>query len=435
LIGVIGPADSVALLRTVAAELGLMGTLAIASYGSPDQTGRLVRKLNEFCPVIVFTGRLPYRLAIAEGLYSTGFEYIPHEGTDLFRVLNILATSKRYRGRIPKLSFDSMPEAGVSEAYSELGLKCTYHVIPLELPEEAGSISIERIVSAHKALYEAGTVEHCATCISAVFEALDTARFPVIRIGHSRMSVRQTLMRAQLLLELSRVEASQPAVGMLRKVVTRGNKPRHAAPLPELLRLLAHRLGGRVMRAGAKEGCFLATRGAIERGLNMLTVTSSGTSGIPAFVLGIGTGSTAENAETRAREACERAMCDRQDQIRVNDSLSVPFAIMHSVQSREIRRRNIERGRDLQVSPAIVRRLGLIFRELDPGGFTADEFARSYNIQPRSARRLIALLRARGLVLECGVEAGDGAGRPRHVYRLVLERFAEAGLSPELAPR
>jgi predicted ArsR family transcriptional regulator len=70
-----------------------------------------------------------------------------------------------------------------------------------------------------------------------------------------------------------------------------------------------------------------------------------------------------------------------------------------------------------------VRRLGLIFRELDPTGFTAEEFARGYNIQPRSARRLIALLRARGLVQECGLEAGDGVGRPRHVYRLLLDRL------------
>jgi hypothetical protein len=424
LIGVIGPADSTALVSTVAAEMGLAGTLVVAPYQAPSETGSLVHKLSEFCPVVLFTGRLPYSLAVSAGFHATGFEYIPHEGMDLFRVLNILALSERYRGRIPRLSFDSMPENGVAEAYAELGIEYTCRVIPLEIPAEAGTISTERIIAAHKALYEARDIEHCATCISRVFVALDSAGLPVIRVGHSRMSVRQALLRAQLLLELDRAEASQVAVGLLCWVAAAKNRQRGSPSLIETLRLCAQRLGGRVLREGAKEGSLLTTRGSIERALKLMTVIRSDGPPKEGLVLGIGTGSNAENAEGRAREACERARSGRQSNIRFSEDVVVPFALVHSVQAREIRRTNVQSTRDLQVSPTVVRRLGLIFRELDPAGFTAEEFARGYNIQPRSARRLIALLRARGLVQECGLEAGDGVGRPRHVYRLLLDRLS-----------
>src|SRR4051812_3260033 len=104
MIGVIGPADSTALVKTVAAETGLAETLIVMSYQEPLETSKLVHKLSDICPVILFTGRLPYSLAVSSGFHEAGFEYIPHEGTDLFRVLNVLTLSESYRGRIPRLS-------------------------------------------------------------------------------------------------------------------------------------------------------------------------------------------------------------------------------------------------------------------------------------------------------------------------------------------
>jgi len=426
LIGVIGPPDSTHLVRAVAPEMGLGETLAITPYKSPDETGSLVHRLGELCPVIVFTGRLPYRMAVSAGFPTAGFEYIPHEGTDLFRILNILALSEHYQGRIPRLSFDSMSESDVAEAYAELGVKYTCHVIPLELPSDAG-IDVGRIIAAHMSLYKAAKVEHCATCISSVFAALNAEGLPVTRVSHSRISVRQTLMRAQLLLELDRAEASQTAVGVLRRVAPGTKRGRRAASsLSQTLRLCAHRLGGRVLRGGAQDGCFVTTRGNVDRVLNTMPLMPAKEPLEKGYILGIGTGSTVENAERRARDACERPESE-QNVIGLREDLVIPCAVVHAVEARKIRRRNLQRGRDLQVSPTIARRLGLIFRELDAGGFTADEFARSYNVQPRSARRLIALLRARGLVQECGLESGgDGAGRPKYVYRLLLDRLADS---------
>jgi predicted ArsR family transcriptional regulator len=65
------------------------------------------------------------------------------------------------------------------------------------------------------------------------------------------------------------------------------------------------------------------------------------------------------------------------------------------------------------------------FRGLDPTTFTSNELASSYGVIPHSARRLIATLRERGLVEECGIEKSDGAGRPQIAYRIALDRLAE----------
>jgi hypothetical protein len=375
--------------------------------------------------VILFTGRLPYSLAVAQGFDSSGFEYIPHEGTDLFRALNMMALSETYRGSIPRLSFDSMPEHGVAEAYADLGLECTYRLIPLEVEGEAAAISTSRIVAAHRAAYATGEVEHCATCIYAVFQALAAEGLPSTRIGHSRMSVRHALLRAQLLLELDRAAASQFAVGVLRKAINQPRK-RGAISLGVALEYCAELLGGRVLREDRHEGYLLTTRGSIERAVKARASLSPEDGASRGFVLGIGTGPTTDSAEARARQACERASEAPQGLIRLSPGLIVPFASVSLMQAREIRRTNVKSRQDLQISPSVIRRLGLIFRELDPTGFTADELARGYKVQPRSARRLIALLRARGLVQECGVEGSDRAGRPRHVYRILLDRIASA---------
>lgn len=414
MIGLIGPGDSIALVKAVAEGLGLAPAVLAAAYQSPGETEQHVRSLGEVCPVILFTGPLPYSLAVAAGFEPTAFEYISYEGTDLFRVLTALALSPSYLGRIPRLSFDSIPDRSVAEAYAELGVASPVHVIPLEVEAEAGIVDLDRIIAAHRGFHASGAVEHCATCINAVYEALSAEGLPVTRVVHSRASIRQALLRAQLLLELDRAEASQVAVCVLRH-------PGESRPrVREILRECAARFGGEVTSRGDEE-VIVTTRGAVERG--MRAVSTAEAPGDAPIMLAIGTGATPEAAEALAREARDRVTAEAGRLIVLRSGSLLRVLLISPTRAREIRRREIETGRELELSSNVLRRIGSIFRELDPAGFTADEFARSYNVQPRSARRVIALLKARGLVQECGLAAGRGVGRPKHVYRILLDRM------------
>src|SRR5262249_23587519 len=109
-----------------------------------------------------------------------------------------------------------------------------------------------------------------------VFKALQSAKLPVTRIGHSRMSVRHALMRAQLLFELSRAEASQAAVLLLRRIGVPRKGARHKLPENEVLRVCALRFAGKLLLPNRAEACNLTSRGRVEQALKRMTVTTGG---------------------------------------------------------------------------------------------------------------------------------------------------------------
>ena len=422
MIGVVGPDDTVAMIERVAEEIGLDSILVVAKYKSPHETAELVRALQPVCPVILFSGRLPYRLAVSAGFAPDNLDYIPHEGTDLFRALALVALSKEYTGQIPKFSFDSMTERDVGEAYDELRLPGDYHVIPLEIDSEPSEINIDRIISAHRALLEQGKIEHCVTCIRRVFETLSASKIPVIRIGHARISVRQALLRAHLRHELVQAEASQVAICILSQHSDSNTHQKHSTrQLSKAARLCSDFLGGRIVKIDLNEALWITTRGAIDRHLKALPLSNVSVRG-PAFILGIGIGPNADQAETFARQAQQRTSSSATRYFQIEQTAFVVEKIDPN-EAREERQSDLETARNLQVSPAVIRRLGVVFQELDPNGFTSAELAQSYSIQPRSARRLLTLLKDRGFVEECGLSVQHRAGRPQLIYRIFLDRM------------
>ncbi|WP_146991906.1 hypothetical protein [Bradyrhizobium macuxiense] len=422
MIGVVGPDDTVAMIERVAEEIGLNSILVVAKYKSPRETAELVRALQPVCPVILFSGRLPYRLAISAGFAPDNLDYIPHEGTDLFRALALVALGKGYTGQFPKFSFDCMAERDVSEAYDELRLSDDYHVIPLEIDSDSSEINLDRIISTHRSLLEQGKIEHCFTCIRSVFETLSASRLPVFRINHARISVRQALLRAQLRHELVQAEASQVAICVLSQRSASNTRGKHSTKrLSKAAGLCSDLLGGRIVKIDLNEALWITTRGAIDRHLKALPLSSVSVRD-PAFILGIGIGPNADQAEAFARQAQQRTSSPATRYFQIQQTAFI-VEKMDPNEAREERQSDLKAARNLQVSPAVIRRLGVVFQELDPNGFTSAELAKSYSIQPRSARRLLTLLKDRGFVEECGLGARHRAGRPELIYRIFLDRM------------
>jgi hypothetical protein len=422
LIGVIGPEDTAALIEEVADQIGIKSLLLVARYRLASETPELVRAVNAVCSVILFSGRLPFSIAIAAGYDAENFDYIPHEGADLFRALAIVALSQQHQGHVPRLSFDSMTEEDVREAYKELGLKRDFHVIPLEIAGESAESNIDRIIKTHRWLLEEQKIEICTTCISSVFDALLESTLPVFRISHSRISVRQALLRVQLRHELNQAEATQVAICVLAPRPDFKAKQNYAAKkIYDAAKLLADSAGARILKSDSNEALLLTTRGAIDR---LLKIFSSSTSRMSdsEFILGIGIGRNTDQAEIFARQAHQRASASPNQYFQIEHTTFVVEAADLN-EAREIRQFDIERARRSQVSPIVIRRLGTVFQELDPNGFTAAEFAKIYNVQSRSARRLITFLKDRGFVEECGFDVRKSAGRPQHIYRIFLNQL------------
>ena len=204
-----------------------------------------------------------------------------------------------------------------------------------------------------------------------------------------------------------------------------------------LINTVAHRLAslvdGRIVQGRTKETAIVTTRGAIEKYLSgqslfsLPTVMARKTCTID---IGIGIGVTSDAAEAFALQGLEMLLTERGAIFDLGDEITVATKIIAPLESRRIRAHSLETARGAKLPPALVRKLGVIFRELDETSFTAAEFARAYKIQPRSARKLIARLKEGGIIEDSGLEVKSGAGRPRLAYQIYIDRL----MSQENAP-
>jgi hypothetical protein len=399
------------------------------SYDTPKEAIGLAQELRLLCSVLLFTGRVPFVMASAAGSGARRTDYIPHEGTDLYRAIAGLLLVPAHRGRLPRLTFDSIEAAQVSEAFRELGLEPPQHIIALHGGCDERAIDIARIAEEHRQLFARKQVDICMTCIGSVYKLLSAAGVPAIRITHSRIVIREALVRARLSMDLSRAEASQVAACVLQTRKPRANarfrSSRHVLAL--VGRKYAEALDGRVINQSENELVILATRGSVERSLRSDLVSRASplaTELQQHLKVGIGFGASASVAEDHARHAINASEPQQRLIVHLEEGTVMPVEIFQPIDTRELRERNLRTARLLNFSPTMIRRLGTAFRELDPSSFTAAELALAYGVNPRSARRIIAMLRERNLIEECGIEKSVGAGRPQIAYRAAFDRLA-----------
>jgi hypothetical protein len=409
-------------VEEVAADLELGEPLVTRPYESPEDAVRLAAELDVVSDVILFTGRLPYLIASASGTYRARLQYVPHEGTDLYRTLaGILLESD---GGLPRLSLDSIDADIVGETFADLGLKAPEHVLELPLPKRS-LFDSRRLSDRHAKLYRNGDVELCLTCVKAVHRELVKQQVPTVRIVHSRLVIRESLRRASLSVQLAQAEAARLAVCVVeltpsaRALDGRGASGGNVAR--DIARRYAELLGGTVTSVDRHEAIINTSRGIVERHVRAETTdrTSLARTEYRDLVnVGIGLGETTQTAEVHARRALAFAKRHRVPCLYTEDGVIIPIhGVGVAIPSRELRPRWRRTADELGVSPATLHKLVEALRVLNPSSFTARQLAAAYGVQSRSARRLIADLERVGLIEPIGTEQGPGAGRPQVVYR------------------
>jgi hypothetical protein len=423
-IGVIGAADSVPLVEDVATELELAEPLVTRAYESPEDAGRLADELDLVSDVILFTGRLPYLIVSSTGSHRARLQYVPHEGTDLYRTLaRILLDAGR---GLPSLSLDSIAADVVKETFADLGLEAPRHVLELPIPGKGVPFDSGRLIREHSELYRAGEVEVCLTCVSAVHRALVEQQVPAVRIVHSRLVIREALRRASLSVQLAQAEAARVAVGVVELTPAARTLDGASASEENVARDVGRRyaelLGGTVTSVSRSEAVIHTSRGIVERQLR----TDSGdrssllrTEYRDLVDVGIGLGETTPAAEAQARRALAFAKRQRVPCVCTEDGAIIPVRGSGvAIPPRELRPQWRRTAEGLGVSAPTLHRLVEALRVLNPSAFTARQLAAAYGVQSRSARRLIADLERLGLIEPTGTEQGPGAGRPQTVYRI-----------------
>jgi hypothetical protein len=364
-------------------------------------------------------------------------QFVPHAGADLYRTLVLLL--REFGGVLPRLGIDTIEEPIVNEAYDDLGLEPPARVIPLDAEADEPAIrSASDLFQSHRALYEAGEVDLCLTCVGSVHRQLIAAGVPAERITHTRSAMREALRQASLAARLALTETTQPAVVLVAvpglRTGTEDGGPyeiqRRRLRVHEALLDVAERLQGRLADLDDERFIVYTSRGAIEEALSRLMDGHDGPLRAERFPpearIGVGLGATVAAAEENAQRAL--VMGERHGDLHVafpGGEVIGASTDRHSARYRlrETGGTSVRLARELGLGPLALARLTRALRQVDPTAVTASELARAYGIEPRSARRLITSLLRAGVATKLGRQGGARAGRPQTVYRIDIARL------------
>ena len=411
-IGVVGSPDSVALALEVAADIGLADQVIGRSYSHVDQVPSISQDLDRVCRVLLFTGRVPFSRAVGDehALHAT-VDFVPHTAIDLYRTLALVLL--RNEGHVPAVSIDTIDQEVVAEVFHDLGVAPTFHVLSLDAG--LGRLrSSDEVVEFHLAALRDGRANLSLTCLGAVKQILDQAGAPVLRIEHTRSTLRQALSRATSAMRMAEVEGSQLTAAVLRPLDNR--RRRH---VPPHVRSFSEQLRG-VAQPGA-DGTWVVhtTIAAVQSMLGGGGVVPEG------WAAGYGAGATVLDAEANARRALTLAGEGHGSFTVLADGsvLGLDATGVAGYRLRETDGLLLAQAREVGLRSLTLARLTVALRGLDPSSFTARELAAAYGCEIRSARRMLAALMRAGVAIVRGVEGPPRAGRPQTVYQIDVDRL------------
>lgn len=437
MIGVVGPRDSLELVRSVAGTTADGNRVVYRAYDQPEHAVRIARELQNASDVILFTGRLPYSLALADSnpQWSAELRYMPHTSADLFRTICLVALSAG--GVVPVVSLDVFGKALADETFQEIGLPEVESLFSFEGLSDTEIPDSERIVEFHEEAWSSGRVSVSLTCLGVVHDELRRRGVPSWRVEHTRGSIRQSLEEARLVSDLRVSQANSIAVAILRMPpIVDEIKERYELEIQELRRQeismrAARNLRGQLFRFTPHEALITTSRGVVESAFNRIRAGQRSVleiEGVPEGTqLGFGIDMTLTSAEANARKALELSG----DQ----DVVSAVFPdgnVWMSTERQDITTLEANPSwRNLSSTAGMgslaVSRMVNALRRLDPNAITARQLAEVYGVKPRSARRMLNGLVNAGFARETGTMSPTGAGRPQSVFAVDVQAIVDAG--------
>ncbi|ACY95797.1 hypothetical protein Tcur_0192 [Thermomonospora curvata DSM 43183] len=430
-IGVVGPHDLVerVMLMGNHSSTPIPSRLVAAAYRDEQEAADKVLRLGSAVDVCLFASPVPYDFARKAGVLTMPATYVPLNGAALQGALLQAALDDRYDPA--KVSIDVLTRSDVEEAYSEINLG----IENVHLREEAAGPGT--LAAFHERLWRRGITTVAMTCVHATAERMEMAGVPTIRVRPTGAAIRSSLQTAALLGAHHRLEESQLVV-IVVDVPTLRETPRRVTPrywreelklaLHRTLVQEAHRMNASVWPVDDHSYLVTATRGSV----------SAVTEGFrtPPFVdrvreelgvaieVGIGMGRTAHEAETHARAALARSQTSQRAQ---------GFALDRDGRALVPAPRTPPRTQP-QPKPKGLEILARLADKIDAenGGrngdsqpliVDAENAGRMLGVTPRTARRLLRTLVEEGLAWPLPPNRTPQPGRPRQLYRLIVEKL------------
>ncbi|MCF6466914.1 GTP cyclohydrolase IIa [Nonomuraea sp. MG754425] len=420
-IGVVGPHDLVERVMLMGhAAAPLPCRLVAAAYRDEQEAPDKVTRLGPGVDACLFASPVPYDLARRSGVLTMPATYVQLGGAALVAALAKAALDTRIDPQ--RVSIDVVSRADVEEAYTDLGIPAA-DVHSRDEPGATGTIA-----AYHERLARQSATTGALTCLPAVAERLHAAGVPVIRIRPTSAAVRTALHTAALLGAHHRLEESQLTV-VLVEVPTLREPVRRAAPrywrdelrlsLHRLLVQEANRINATVWPIDDHSYLVTATRGSIAAatdGFRVLPFAARIRDELGLAVeVGVGMGRTTHDAESHARAALARTQAGKQAQgfaVDREGRALIPAPRMPPAGATALKPKGVE----------VLARLAA---KLEGGDTVVDAegAGKMLGVTPRTARRLLRTLVDEGLAWPLPPNRTPQPGRPRQLYRLIVEKL------------
>jgi hypothetical protein len=393
-------------------------------------TPLIAKQLSEEVEVLLLSGPFTHRKVKDMVPLTVPVHYVPLTDAGLYKALfHSMQLEKLTAG----ISVDTLTKSMVLRTLKDLGMDRS-SVVVYEGPAYS---SPEKLVAFHRTNIDSGVCSVALTGVESVAQQLSGLQIPNEWLVPSDQDIIVTLERALLSTESRRGKESQIVVGMInvddfgKLVMKRVNE--HEV---QKLKLDIHRmvlgyvesLDGYLTSLGGDEYLFFTTRGIFERetgGYKTIPLAKdvNQSYGI-SLSLGVGFGTTANEAGTNARVALRKSkeaggntcFIVREDFTLIGPlEMADPVQAILSPTDAEL----TKRAEDAGMTSTYLSKLLSHMARYGKYEYQVHELANMLKVTVRSAHRLLLLWIDNGLVEIAGMEKVP-KGRPRQIYRFAF---------------
>lgn len=425
-VAIVGPAVSVERIQGVAEEFS--GRLLFSSfmYEAAVETKTIVQENYHQYDFFLFSGPIPYELALRTNLDASKFFMITLLENGFYRAL--LNLTLAVRKPIERLSIDIIDTSDVVDA--SLG----------QLTEAVKDVYVERFDAAidhtllyehHIRLWEAGKIEAVLTCYPEVMHKLKQRGIPAEWISTTKLAAKQVLEAIVNHAEIHYLKRTQIGVCMIQidqpwqgdLVELSYDIQLTTLRINEELLLLSREMNGSFISLREGQYMIFSSRGEIIDTFSVLqeTINRLERAWNRKITGGIGFGDSALKAEMNARKAFQLTQNEPDEVIIVGDDgrvLELPKEFFHessAVHEAELYQR-LQEG---HISIQLFDRIREVIRRKKWTTFTAKELALELKMSDRNAQRALAALTKAQIVKQAGEEKVVAKGRPSKLYQLM----------------
>lgn len=429
-IGLVGAIDSVNIMEEVAKEYDEKIEIISLKYKQKKETTKLIKDNMHKVDMFLFSGIVPYTIAMGSVDISKLCTYVPRQGTCLYK--NIWQI-KEQNFPLDYVSFDLIKEKEIREIYYELGIKkYNIYAYPYE-----GDIDYEKLAKYHYNLWKNKHTQIAVTSLLSTYNLLKEWGVPVLRITLTKSLIRQSIETAIYQETTKRLKQNQIAILIIKisdigKIVKKYSSEYEIQKLNiklyEVLLDYAKILQGSIYSFGYEKHFIFTTRGALENPCNDYETTDliediKRKIGI-TIDCGIGLGKTAYDAETNANIALQHSndydgnyafMVD--DEGNIEGPLGVKNNLTYSITNND--KDIIEIAKKAELSAAYISKLRYVAKQ-NNNSINSKDMAYYLNVTERSARRILNKLCKANYAKEVGQDNLTNKGRPRKTYEILL---------------